>query len=129
MTEQRHIFSASDLAQFEYCSLAWWYEEFSDLAQADQEELAQRLEELVAEDAATASAQPEYMVIERLLERAIQFAAGREQQSKDAAAQQIHPAEEPAISAPAPRLFGVVVAGLVLLIVFLLGLGMLVLVR
>jgi hypothetical protein len=128
MTEQRHIFSASDLAQFEYCSLAWWYEEFSDLAQADQEELAQRLEELVAEDAATASAQPEYVVIERLLDRAIQFAAGREQQAK-VAAQQIHPAEEPTISAPAPRIFSVVVVGLVLLLVFLLGLGMLVLVR
>src|ERR1051326_2801958 len=119
MTEQRHIFSASDLAQFEYCSLAWWYEEFSDLAQADQEELAQRLEELEAEDASSASAQPEYVVIERLLDRAIQFAAGREQQANDAAAQQIHPAEAPAISTPAPRIFGVVVVGLVLLIVFL----------
>ena len=129
MMEQQRIFSASDLAQFEYCPLAWWYEEFSDLAQADPDELAQRLEELVDEGPTSASAQPEYQVIERLLERAKQFAGGRERQAKDAAARQVHPTEQTTISEPTPRIFAVVVVGLVLLVVVLLGLGLLVWVR
>lgn len=123
--EQRRIFSASDLAQFEYCSLAWWYEEVSDLAQADPEELAQRLEELEDEYPSSARAQPEYLVIERLLERANRFARGREQHAADAAQRQAQQPAAGTINTPVPPVFGVIVAGLVVLTVVLLGLGLL----
>ncbi len=127
--EQRRIFSASDLAQFEYCPLAWWYEEISELAQAEPEELTQRLEELEAEYPDSVSAQPEYQVIERLLERANRFAQGREAHAKDAARRKVQHSAAPTMSAPVPRVFGVMVAGLVVLIVVLLGLGVLLWVR
>lgn len=127
--EQRRIFSASDLAQFEYCPLAWWYEEISELAQAEPEELTQRLEELEAEYPTSVSAQPEYQVIERLLERANRFARGREQHAQDAAKHQVQQTSTKTISTPVPRIFGVIVAGLVVLTVVLLGLGLLLWVR
>jgi hypothetical protein len=127
--EQRRIFSASDLAQFEYCPLAWWYEEVSELAQADEAELAQRLEELESEYPSSASAQPEYQVIERLLERASRFAHGREQHANDAARRQAQQTAARAISTPVPRIFGAMVIGLVVLTVVLLGLGLLLWVR
>jgi hypothetical protein len=129
MTEQRRIFSASDLAQFEYCPLAWWYEEVSELAQADQEELAERLEALEAGDASSASALPEYEVVKRLLERANQFAQGRAQHAADAAQRPASQANQRTIVAPVPRVFPVLVFGLAVLTVVLLGLGLLLWVR
>ncbi len=123
--EQRRIFSASDLAQFEYCPLAWWYEEISELAQAEPEELTQRLEELEAEYPSSVSSLPEYQVIERLLERANRFAHGREQHAQDAAQRSVQQTSARTISRPVPRIFGVIVAGLVVLTVVLLGLGLL----
>jgi hypothetical protein len=129
MMEQRRIFSASDLAQFEYCPLAWWYEEVSDLPQADQEELAERLKELEDEYGASASAMPEYQVIKRLFDRASQFAQGREQQAGDASLRQAHQTDERAIVTPVPRIFAAIVVGLAVLTVALLGLGLLLWVR
>src|ERR1051326_1430364 len=122
--EQRRLFSASDLAQFEYCPLAWWYEEVSELAQADEDELAQRLEELEDEYPASARAQPEYQVIERLRERATRFAHGRDQHGSDAAQRQVRQTAASPISTPVPRVFGVIVVALVVLTVVLLGLGL-----
>src|SRR5215472_11505654 len=101
--EQQRIFSASDLAQFEYCPLAWWYEEVSELAQADQAELAERLEELEDQYPASASAQPEYQVIERLLARANQFAGGRGSQAADAAGRRLNQSDATTIITPVPR--------------------------
>ncbi len=125
MMEQQRIFSASDLAQFEYCPLAWWYEEVSELAQADQAELAERLEELEDEYPASASAQPEYQVIERLLARANQFALGRDYQAADAAKRRLNQPEKATITTPVPRAFAALVVGLVVLTVVLIGLGLL----
>ncbi|HEY7348957.1 MAG TPA: hypothetical protein VH599_11660 [Ktedonobacterales bacterium] len=122
MMEQRRIFSASDLAQFEYCPLAWWYEEVSELAQADEEELTQRLKELEDEYESSAPALPEYQVIERLIERANLFAQGREQRRAERQANQ---ADKSAVVTPVPRIFMVIVAGLVVLTLVLLGLGLL----
>jgi hypothetical protein len=129
VTDQRRIFSASDLAQFEYCPLAWWYEEVSELAQADQEELAERLQALEAGDASSASAFPEYEVVRRLLERANQFAQGRAQHAADAARHPDQQADQRTIVAPVPRIFPVLVVGLAVLTVVLLGLGLLLWVR
>lgn len=129
MTEQRRIFSASDLAQFEYCPLAWWYEEVSELAQADQEELAERLEALEAGEASSATGLPEYEVVKRLLELANQFAQGRARHAADAAQRPASQADERTIVAPVPSVFPVIVAGLVALTVVLLGLGLVLWVR
>ncbi len=129
MTEQRRIFSASDLAQFEYCPLAWWYEEVSELAQADAAELAERLEELEAQYPASASAQPEYQVIERLLVRAQRFEQGRDLQAADAERRRQSQPEQTAITAPVPRVFAAVVVVLIVLVVVLMGLGLLLWVR
>ncbi|HLW00926.1 MAG TPA: hypothetical protein VKT82_19860 [Ktedonobacterales bacterium] len=123
--EQQRIFSASDLAQFEYCPLAWWYEEVSDLAQADPAELAERLEELEDQYPASASAQPEYQVIERLLARANQFALGRARQTADAAAHHLSQSDVATITTPVPRAFAALVVGLVALTIVLIGLGLL----
>jgi hypothetical protein len=127
--EQRRIFSASDLAQFEYCPLAWWYEEVSELAQADPEELAQRLEELEDQYPASASAQPEYQVIERLLARANQFSRGRERQAGVPARRRLPQPDPAPIITPVPRAFAALVVGLVVLTVVLIGLGLLLWVR
>jgi hypothetical protein len=123
--EQRRIFSASDLAQFEYCPLAWWYEEVSEIAQADHEELAARLEELEDEHESAARALPEYQVIERLIERANQFAQGRELHANDAARRLADQPAQATVVTPVPRIFTGIVVVLVLLTLVLLGLGLL----
>jgi|SRR5579859_6261659 len=123
--EQQRIFSASDLAQFEYCPLAWWYEEVSEVAQADQEELAHRLEELEDEYESAAAALPEYQVIERLIKRARLFAEGRAQHTAHAMQRQAPSPEEYTIVTPVPRAFTVLVVGLVLLTLILIGFGLL----
>ncbi len=127
--EQWRVFSASDLAQFEYCPLAWWYEEVSDLAQADQEELAERLKELEDAYGASAASSPEYQVIKRLHDRAGRFAQGHEQQAADASQRWASQANEQTIVTPVPRIFGMIVVGLAALTVVLLGLGLLLWVR
>jgi hypothetical protein len=123
--EQQRIFSASDLAQFEYCPLAWWYEEVSDLAQADEAELAERLEELEDQYPASANAQPEYQVIERLLARAKRFAEGRDAQAADARGRQPEQPDAAIITTPVPRAFAALVVGLIVLTVALIGVGLL----
>jgi hypothetical protein len=126
--EERRVFSASDLAQFEYCPLAWWYEENSETAQADEDELAERLEELKDQYGTKADALPEYQVIERLLERAQRFAQGRAQHAKHVA-QQTGQSNSASVAPPVPRIFGCIVAALVVLTLGALGLGVLLWVR
>lgn len=127
--EQRRIFSASDLAQFEYCPLAWWYEEVSELAQANQDELAGRLAELEDEYESAAPALPEYQVIERLHERAKQFAQGRAQHGAESAPQRARQiaaqTDTQVVLAHVTPIFKLVVFGLGVLVVVLLGLGLL----
>lgn len=73
------LFTASEVAEFEYCPLAWWYEHFEPMAQADTEEQFARLVELEHEHGAQAPALPEYQVIEQLLVRKGAFDEGRQQ--------------------------------------------------
>ena len=144
--EQRRIFSASDVAQFEYCPLAWWYEEMNELAQAEEGELLPHLEELKRAYGPAASANPEYQVLKRLLVRVRRYERGIEQHinassSKEAADGLTEP-EEQAVSdqdeaigadaielPPVPRIFGWVVMGLVLLTLGLLAFGLILWVR
>jgi hypothetical protein len=145
--EQRRIFSASDVAQFEYCPLAWWYEEVNELAQAEEAELLPYLEELKRAYGPAASANPEYQVLKRLLVRARRYEQGVEQHIRfpalpgvpDGLAEsgedqpeqnQNEPNAEDTIALPpVPRIFGWVVMGLILLTVGLLAFGLLLWIR
>lgn len=76
---QQHFFTASEVAEFEYCPLTWWHERFEPLAQADTEELFARLVELEHEHGSEASSLPEYCMVEQLLLRRGAFDEGTEQ--------------------------------------------------
>src|SRR6266852_2240253 len=76
---KQRLFTASEVAEFEYCPLVWWHEQFEPLAQAGNEELFARLVELEHEHGAQAPALPEYQVVEQLLVRKGAFDEGRQQ--------------------------------------------------
>lgn len=77
-TRQR-LFAASEVAEFEYCPLVWWHEQFEPLAQAGNEELFARLVELEHEHGAQAPTLPEYRMVEQLLLRRGAFEEGQRQ--------------------------------------------------
>lgn len=81
---KQRLFTASEVAEFEYCPLVWWHEQFEPLAQADTEELFARMVELEHEHGPQAVTVPEYQVIEQLLLRADAFEEGRQQHSDHA---------------------------------------------
>lgn len=80
----QRFFTASEVAEFEYCPLVWWHEQFEPAAQADTEELFARLVELEHENDSQAPALPEYQVIEQLLVRRGAFEEGRQQHQEHA---------------------------------------------
>jgi hypothetical protein len=75
----QRIFTASEVAEFEYCPLAWWYDQFEPAAQQDTEELFARLVELEHEHDSQAPTLPEYQMIEQLLVRRGAFEQGQQQ--------------------------------------------------
>jgi hypothetical protein len=75
----KRIFTASEVAEFEYCPLAWWYEQYEPAAKADTEELFARMVELEHEHETQAPALPEYQMIEQVLLRRGAFQEGQEQ--------------------------------------------------
>ena len=77
--KREHLYTATEVAEFEYCPLVWWFEQYEPAAQAGKEELFARLVELEAENGSEAPALPEYQVIEQLLLRQGAFDEGREQ--------------------------------------------------
>lgn len=79
-------FTVSEVAEFEYCPLAWWHEQFEPWAHADSEELFARLVELEHEHGAQAPGLPEYRLIEQLLLRRGAFDEGRRQHEEHAEA-------------------------------------------
>lgn len=76
---KQRFFTASEVAEFEYCPLVWWHEQFEPLAQAGNEELFAHLVELEHEHGAQAPALPEYKMVEQLLLRRGAFDEGRQQ--------------------------------------------------
>lgn len=78
-SKSQRIFTASEVAEFEYCPLVWWHEQFEPLAEADTEELFARLVELEHEHDAQAPGLPEYQMVEQLLLRKGTFDEGRQQ--------------------------------------------------
>jgi hypothetical protein len=83
---KQRLFTASEVAEFEYCPLAWWYERFEPLAQSDTEELFARLVELEHEHGPQAPALPDYQVVEQLLLRKGAFDEGQQQHREHAEA-------------------------------------------
>ena len=77
-TKQR-LFTASEVAQFEYCPLVWWHEQFEPLTQANNEELFAHMVELENEHGVQAITLPEYQMVEQLLLRRGAFEEGRQQ--------------------------------------------------
>jgi hypothetical protein len=75
---KQRFFTASEVAEFEYCPLVWWHEQFEPLAQTGTEELFARLVELEHEHGPQAPALPEYRVVEQLLLRRGAFDEGQQ---------------------------------------------------
>jgi hypothetical protein len=82
--QSQRLFSASEVAEFEYCPLTWWHEQFESLAQADSEELFAELVALEHEHGAQAPNLPEYQMIEQLLLRQGAFEEGIQQHAEHA---------------------------------------------
>src|SRR5215467_3963213 len=79
LQSKQRLFTASEVAQFEYCPLVWWHEQFEPLAQSNNEELFARMVELEYEHGVQAPTLPEYQMIEQLLLRRGAFEEGRQQ--------------------------------------------------
>ena len=78
-TKRQRLFTASEVAEFEYCPLVWWHEQYEPLAQVDTEDLFARLVELEQEHGAQAPSLPEYQMVEQLLLRKGAFEEGQQQ--------------------------------------------------
>jgi hypothetical protein len=78
------VFTTSEVAEFEYCPLTWWHEQFEPWAHADTDELFARLVELEHEQGTQAPALPEYRMIEQLLLRRGAFEEGQRQHQEHA---------------------------------------------
>jgi len=79
-------FTASEVAEFEYCPLAWWHEHFESLVYGENDELFARMVELEHDHRSQAPALPEYRLIEGLLLRRGAFEKGRRQHQEHAEA-------------------------------------------
>ena len=97
---QGNFFTASEIAEYEYCPLAWWFERFDPRAQARTEELFARLVELEHESGPQAPSLPEYQMIEQLLLRRGAFEEGQ-QQHRDHA-DELEEIEEERVNIPMP---------------------------
>ncbi|GCE13853.1 hypothetical protein [Tengunoibacter tsumagoiensis] len=82
--EQR-VFTASEVAEYEYCPLVWWYEQYEPLVNVNDEDLFAYLVEMEEDYGAQAPALPEYQVTEHLLVRRGAFEQGRQQHQDHAA--------------------------------------------
>jgi hypothetical protein len=82
--QQKHkrYFTAAELAEFVYCPLVWWYEQYEPAAQEDTETLFARMVELEQEHGPRAASLPEYQLLERLLLQRGAFDSGRERHSE-----------------------------------------------
>jgi len=86
LSQSQRIFTASEVAEYEYCPLIWWYEQYESLVTADTEELFARTVALEHAHGPQATALPEYQVIEQLLLRRGAFEQGEQQHREHAQA-------------------------------------------
>jgi hypothetical protein len=61
------VFTASEIGEYEYCPLAWWYARYESHVNIDTEELFAELVEMEQAYGPQAPALPEYQLIEQLL--------------------------------------------------------------
>jgi hypothetical protein len=120
------MFSASEVAEYEYCPLVWWYEHFDPAANSDDDLLFAEMVAIENKYGEQAPSLPKYQMLERLLVRRGAFDEGQQQHRKHAEA--VEEAEEVArnqlaASAQGVRLRGALVFALVLLLLALLMIG------
>ena len=84
--QSQRIFTASEVAEYEYCPLVWWYEQYESLITADTEELFARIVGLEHAHGPQATTLPEYQMIEQLLLRRGAFEQGEQQHCEHAQA-------------------------------------------
>ncbi len=94
----QRVFTASEVAEFEYCPLVWWHEQFEPASHVDSEELFARLVELEHDHDTQAPALPEYQMIEQLLVKRGAFEVGRQQHAEHA--EEVDKLEEERVSVP-----------------------------
>src|SRR2546427_10370800 len=120
--KRQRLFTASEVAEFEYCPLVWWHQQYEPLADADTEELFARLVELEHENGSQAPALPEYQMVEQLLVRKGAFDEGRQQHLEHA--EEVEEIEEERIVAVGRpgnmRFLGLIAAGIFVLAVLLI---------
>ncbi len=73
------VFTASEIGEYEYCPLAWWYARYEPHIEIDTEELFAELVEMEQAHGPQAPALPEYQLIEQLLVQRGAFEEGRQQ--------------------------------------------------
>ena len=67
--QQQRLFTAAEVAQYEYCPLVWWHEQFDPLVQGDTEDLFAQMVEMEYAHGPQATTLPDYQVIEQVLVR------------------------------------------------------------
>ncbi|GCE19743.1 hypothetical protein [Dictyobacter kobayashii] len=65
----QRVYSAKEIAQYEYCPLVWWHEQYDPAVHADNEELFAQMVEIEQEYGSQAPEVPDYQVIEQILVR------------------------------------------------------------
>lgn len=127
--EKQRKFTASEVAEFEYCPLAWWHEQYEPHTQEEDDELFARMVELEHEHGQQATLMPEYQVIEQLLLRRGAFETGREQHR--AHAEEVEQTEEAPMSAASAgeRTRVLIAAAVIFLLLALAMLGAVVFLR
>ena|SRR5437763_15237713 len=80
----RSVFTASEIGEYEYCPLAWWYARYEPHVDVDTEELFAELVEIEQAHGPQAPALPEYQFIEQLLLQRGAFEEGQKQHSTHA---------------------------------------------
>lgn len=122
--QSQRLFTASEVAEYEYCPLVWWHEQYDTLNDADDEELFAEMVEVEQEFGAQAPAVPKYQVIERLLLRRGAFEEGRQQHQEHA--EEVEQAEEIAEEQLRTSDSGFAMRRLVLVVIVLLVLALLI---
>ncbi len=75
----QQVFTASEIGEYEYCPLAWWYARYESHVEIDTEELFAELVEMEQAHGPQAPALPEYQFIEQLLIQRGAFEEGQQQ--------------------------------------------------
>ena len=78
----RRVFTTNELAEYAYCAISWWFQQFSPLAQSSDEVLFAHMVEIEHEYGSQATIIPEYIVAEQLLLRRGAFERGRAQHTE-----------------------------------------------